>query len=44
MNLNSAFPKLLYLGPKFLLGHLTLTSASESESESESESKSLNFI
>ena len=35
LNFNSAFPKLLYLGPKFLLGHLTLASASESESESE---------
>ena len=35
LNLTSAFPKLLYLGPRLSLGHWTLDSVSESLSESE---------
>ena len=35
LNLNSAFPKLLYLGPRLSLGHLTLKFVSLSLSESE---------
>ena len=35
LNLNLAFPKLLYIGPRLSLGHLTLKSVSLSLSESE---------
>ena len=43
LNLNLALPKLLHLGPKLSLGHLTLICASESESESESQSLDFNL-